>query len=331
MLVLNAIIPGKIWEAVYAQGIFVVVRKIYDWGWSWSPLPLFYVLLGIILWRTITWFRARKSGALYLVSKAAGGIAFLVLTFYVLWAFNYHKAPVANRLGYDFSTVEEQDILNEFAVATDELNQKVMALPFEFHSEGMLEKKVVNDREIRPWVQRALQELNLAHRGNVRVRQLWPNGILLRFGTAGIYIPQTGEGHIDYALLSVQKPFTIAHEMAHGYGITDEGECNFIAWLACRISDDPYVQYSGALGYWRYAAAEINADSVTNALASLPPTVKRTLELIRKNDRKYPDLMPKIRDAIYSSYLKRHGVIKGLRSYNEVVLLVSQYRNTGSD
>ena len=102
----------------------------------------------------------------------------------------------------------------------------------------------------------------MPHSGRVRVRQPWPNGFLLRWSTAGIYIPQTGEGHIDRGLLAVQKPFTIAHEMAHGYGVADEGACNFIAWLACSQSRDPWVRFGGALTYWRYAAAEMPYESV---------------------------------------------------------------------
>jgi hypothetical protein len=124
----------------------------------------------------------------------------------------------------------------------------------------------------------------------------------------------------------VQKPFTMTHEMAHGFGVTDEGDCNFIAWLACRKAADPWTRYCGAYTYWRYAAAEMPRDTVSKMLDSMPAVVLRSLELVRQNDRKYEDWMPRLRDAIYSNYLKRHGVSKGLRSYNEVVILVSHYR-----
>ena len=46
---------------------------------------------------------------------------------------------------------------------------------------------------------------------------------------------------------------------------------------------------------------------------------------------KYPDILPSVRDAIYSSYLKRHGVKEGLRSYNEVVIMVQQYLRKNSN
>jgi len=183
----------------------------------------------------------------------------------------------------------------------------------------------VYERELRTDVEKALSDLHLPHEGRVRVRQLWPKGLLLRWSTAGIYIPQSGEGHIDKGLLSVQKPFTMAHEMSHGYGVTDEGACNFIAWLACRQSRDSWIRFGGAFTYWRYAASEMPEQSVKEVIKSFPPVVERALTLVRENDKKYPDLMPKMRDAIYSSYLERHGVKGGLQSYNYVVLMVQQY------
>ena len=56
------------------------------------------------------------------------------------------------------------------------------------------------------------------------------------------------------------------------------------------------------------------------------PVISRAIVLIRENDRRFPDLMPQIRDAVYSTYLKRHGVKGGLRSYNYVVMMVDRYR-----
>ena len=65
---------------------------------------------------------------------------------------------------------------------------------------------------------------------------------------------------------------------------------------------------------------------VNNSMNAFDPVVLRSLQLIRQNDKLYPDLLPQIRDAIYSTYLKRHGVKGGLKSYDYVVLMVSEYQ-----
>jgi hypothetical protein len=85
------------------------------------------------------------------------------------------------------------------------------------------------------------------------------------------------------------------------------------------------VRYGGALSYWRYVAFDSQADSVQQMMKTFPEVVGRSIQLFRENDKKYPDLFPKYRDAIYTSYLKHHGIKEGLQSYNEVVLMVQQY------
>jgi len=324
-LIIKEILPSFFWDYWYYRGFFVGVRQVYDFLLGWSPIPMIYVVLSIILVRTARWVGDRSKGWIYLISRALGGVGALVSIFYVSWGFNYGQISLQERLGFDRSLTDKEDIEAEFRRATDALRQEAEKLPDHLTRDNAIVGFDVVDHDLRQDVTDALSKLNIPNKGRVRVRQPWPNGFLLRWSTAGIYIPQTGEGHIDRGLLSVQKPFTIAHEMAHGYGVADEGACNFIAWLACSQSRDQWVRFGGALTYWRYAAVEMPYDSVSPVLHTFPPVVMRAMNLVKENDKKYPDILPRVRDAIYASYLKRHGVKEGLRSYNEVVIMVQQY------
>jgi hypothetical protein len=324
-ILLKETLPVAFWERWYYKGFFPVLRQIYDFLLGWSPIPMVYIVFSIILVRMARWVGHRDKGWTYLATQAIGGICAMITFFYVAWGFNYGQLSLQQKQGFQFTDIDQQAIINEFHRATTVLIDEASRLPDQLTKDQSIISTPVHDNLLRPDVENALKTLSLPSRGRVRVRQLWPNGLLLRLNTAGIYIPHTAEGHIDKGLLSVQKPFTIAHEMAHGYGVADEGACNFIAWMACSQSRDQWVRFGGALTYWRYAASEMPADSVINMMHTLPPVVTRSIALIRENDKRYPDFMPKARDAIYSSYLKRHGVKEGLRSYNEVVLMVSQY------
>ena len=325
VVILSDILPATLLDSWYYKGMYQWFRSVYDFLLSWMPLPMIYIVLAIILVRIAMWTRKMKKGIPYQVSTALGGISFLIILFYLFWGFNYNQIPLQEKLGFDLKAVSEQEIAAEFQRASNELQKEAALLPERFVSDEAIKNLKISDNDLRPDVVKALDDLDLPHSGCVRVRQLWPNGLLLRWSTAGIYIPQTGEGHIDVGLLSIQKPFTIAHEMAHGYGVTDEGACNFIAWLACSQSRDTWVRFGGAFTYWRYAAAEMPKDSVEKVLQTFNPVVLQSLKLISENDSKYPEILPRLRDAIYSSYLKRHGVKEGLRSYNYVVLMVEQY------
>jgi hypothetical protein len=329
-LVLKELLPTTFWDNWYYQGLFGWIRQVYDTLLGWSPIPMVYIVLSIILVRTARWIGQWNKGLLFQSTRAIGGVAAMVTIFYAAWGFNYGQVSLQERLGFKMTGTNKDDIEREFYRATNVLKYEAESLPDRMTRDEALASLPIDDSDLRPDVEEALNKLSIPHKGRVRVRQLWPDGFLLRWSTAGIYIPQTGEGHIDKGLLSVQKPFTIAHEMAHGYGVTDEGACNFIAWLACSESRDQWVRFGGALTYWRYAAAEMPYDSVAQVIHTFPPVVTRAIALVKANDKKYPDLLPHIRDAIYSSYLKGHGVHGGLRSYNEVVMMVDQYLKSGN-
>lgn len=325
VILMSDLLPVAFFEKVYYRGLFRFIRVTYDTLLGWSPIPMVYIAVAIIIVRILLWIREWKKGFFFLATKAIGGISFLIILFYVGWGFNYNQVPLQSRLGYNLKEVSLIDIKVEFDRATAELKDAAIHLPVQMTSDQVIKSFALTDNDLRDDVEAALIELGVPSSGKVRVRQLWPPGFLLRWSTAGIYIPQTFEGHIDKGLLSVQKPFTMAHEMAHGYGITDEGACNFIAWLACHNSKNSWVRFGGDFTYWRYAASEISDSIVMKELPSLTPVILRSIQLINENDQKYPDILPKIRDAIYSNYLKHHGVAGGMRSYNYVVLMVQQY------
>ncbi len=328
ILLLDRILPGAFMEKWYYHGLFRILRQLYDFLLGWLPVPMIYILVMLLLVRIVKWFNDWKRGFLFQASRALGGIAMIISFFYFFWAFNYRQLNLQDRLGLNLDEVTAADVEQEFERATVALREEAARLPDPYTSDENIASLLITDDDLRPDVEHALQQVGVPNVGNVRVRQLWPKGLLLRWSTAGIYIPHAFEGHIDAGLMSVQKPFTIAHEMAHGYGVTDEGACNFIAWLTCSQSRDQWVRFGGALTYWRYVAAEMPDDSVRAVINTLDPVVVRSLTIIRENDKKYPDILPRVRDAIYSTYLKQHGVKGGLRSYNYVVKTVIQYRRS---
>ena len=133
---------------------------------------------------------------------------------------------------------------------------------------------------------------------------------------------------MDKGLHPVQWPFTLAHEMAHGYGFGNEGVCNFWAALACLQSKDPGIRYAGRLAYWRYIAVEYrryDPEGFRRAREALPREVTMDLKAIQKAMDRYPDLVPRLQYRLYDSYLKSQGVKEGMKSYSQVLLLVRSW------
>jgi hypothetical protein len=120
--------------------------------------------------------------------------------------------------------------------------------------------------------------------------------------------------------------------MCHGYGVTDEGACNFIAYLATIDQKDSTIHYSGAMGYFRYVASAYRYHyprEYQKIRDRLPLIIQSDLEEINKQLMKYPDIFPKWRDRIYNKYLLALNVPGGIENYDKIIDYVRQARDHG--
>ena len=328
-------------EQVYSRGIFICVRYFLDYTLGWLPFPFVQVLLvGLFIFsiykvrnlvRTHNSFLGSfKRASLGVVSFCFGVIFF----FLVLWGYNYGRLPIENSMKLTPNPLTLKELKSELKINTQEVSEARQIIPN--ISDSAIYKTFLPtnlEEEVREVVVKLLKQLDYPTGGTVRGRLLKPKGILLRFSTAGVYFPWTGESNVDAGLHPVQIPFTMAHEFAHGYGFTDEGTCNFLAYLACIQSDNPFFQYSGHLSYWRYLASSYrrnDREGYSDYFKTLPKGMVEDLYSIDANSDKYPDILPRWRDAVYDTYLKTQGIPEGVINYNRIVMLVKSWREINS-
>jgi len=307
------------YDIFYFRGLFQFFRVAYDMTLGNLPFPSIYIIVpaffGYFLW-------SAKGSKLWLLKALGASLIWVVVLFYTLWGFNYTQPSLYRQLEMASVSVDSSYIAEKFKKQTLVVEQILANNLVHSQSPSDMESK------IRVELESLLNEWNFPTAGKVRVRKI-PKGSLLHFRTSGIYIPHALEGHLDKGLYYRQHPFTMAHEMAHGYGITDESACNFIAYLVCQNSKDQNIFYSGELAYWRYLAKYYKAwhkDAWDEEYASLSPRLQADLVEIRNHIERYKDLMPKYRDVIYDSYLKSHGVSAGIKSYDEMIMLIAAYQ-----
>ena len=320
-------------EQVYARGLFLWIRRLFDYGVGWFPIPLLYIFyLILIVWairsllrtdwkKLFTW----KGIANWLLSVGAfvGGVLFF---FFFLWGFNYGRIPLVQQIGLKAEPVKVEDLKIEL----ENITEKVLAVRKELDPAAAKTLKIEllpdnMESLCRTVVEKTLTTLNYPVAGKVRGRILPTKGILLRFSSSGVYWPFVGEGNIDGGLHPMQQPFTLCHELSHGYGITNEGVCNFLAYIATQKSENAYVQYSGLLCYWRYIAIAYQRFKQEEYLAfrtTLPKGFQADLDAINESLDKYPDILPKLRYAAYDTYLKSQGISEGMQSYSSIIMLV---------
>ena len=150
----------------------------------------------------------------------------------------------------------------------------------------------------------------------------------------GVYTYFTGEANINCVFPDYTIPFTMAHEMAHQRGIAREEEANFVAFLVCLESDDPYILYSAYLNMYEYVANDLyRADKELYSTV-----VSKKSARISAEQTAYSEFFAKYRDSVASNvastvndaYLKEQGQTAGAKSYGLVVdLAVAHYKNNG--
>ena len=327
--------------AVYTKGFFQIIRVVWDHTLGLLPFPpvyLVFFLLVYIIYKwlgsiTEAWKAKSKEKGWSVLFRMFNFLCYVYALFYLLWGYNYTVPRITKLIDLGEKKRNYDEFLAELDLYMDFMEDyRLSILP-----DTLIETSGIPEVENLEGKIRAVQEEILASWGyptigRVRVRKLKPDGFILRLSAAGVYIPYVAEGHIDPGLHHIQWPFTMAHEMGHGYGIANEGECNFLAFVTCINVDDPYVQYSGYIAYFRYLLSNLRrADKeLYNELRSnLHPLLKKDFNLILTQLYKYPDLMPELRDVVYDQYLQTHGIKEGLRSYSTILTLVDRWRRKG--
>ena len=329
-------------EAFYSRGIYPVIRWIFDNSLGILPFPLIYLFYGLIIFfiiKTMAYFfkkniplsiRLKKS--LFSILSFAG---LLVFGFLFLWGYNYARMPFHQQMQINITKLDTFSLAQELQIAAREAIEARNNLSnqlYDGQGAPILNIKTDFEDKIRQDISHFLTQNGFVAGGHLRGRRIRPEGILFRFGISGIYMPYVGESNIDDGMHDLEKPFTMAHEMAHGYGWTDEATANFVAYLTCINSDDALFKYSGYLMYFRYVASNyrrVNPEAYQKFRDTLPSSVINDLNVINARIQKFPTWFDT--DGLNNIFLKTQGVKDGIASYSRVVTLVYSWRLKSSE
>lgn len=323
-------------ESIYSNTVFSFIRSIFDNTVGRLGFPVLYVVIPIILIKILNVYvrgMLSKGGCIprlfnFGFSTVATAM-WIVFWFTALWGLNYNRVLIYEKLDLYPLEITNQDMFQEMDKRVDDLVVTRKRILDE--SQSFSDNEIPSDIEdqIRNLVMNTMRELDYQPKGHVRIRNL-KKGMLLQFGTAGFYFPFTGECNIDVGLHPLQKPFTMAHEMAHGYGVGSEATCNLIAYLACMKSDNDFIRYSGQISLWRYIASSYkisDPEAYEAYRTALSSGLVKDLDDINANNELYPDILPWLRESAYDSYLKAQGEMDGIASYSKVVELIFAFES----
>ncbi len=244
----------------------------------------------------------------------------------------YHGTTVDRKLGLDRTDVSPEELYLTASILAEHVNDEAANVKYQYNGFSIMpytynemSKKLVEAYD------KVCEEYDFIPRLSSRVKPVMLSEPWTYTHISGVYSYFTGEANINTNFPDYTIPYTAAHEMAHQRGIAREDEANFIAFLVCIASDDPYIRYSGYLEVYEYVASSLySADKTlySQVYTGLRPKVKAEMAAYNEFFEKYREnVVADISGAVNNSYLQLQGTV-GSKSYGLVVdLTVAYYRH----
>lgn len=315
------------------------VRAIFAHLTSWLPFSLAEIIiitlpitLGLAVFYAVKYkSESWKSVISYCVSAVAA-VSLLFTSF--VWSFGvgYHTSTLDKKLGLERTEVSVEDLEKTANLLLERVNQEVAAIDYadKSFSEMPYSLEVLNEK-LNACYDKFQSEHPFIQSLNSKVKPVMLSRPMSYTHITGVYTYFTGEANINVHFPDYTIPYTAAHELAHQRGIAREDEANFIAFLVCMSSDDPYIRYSGYLNtleYFMSALYSADRDAYKSLTSRLDISVKHELNA-------YVDFYDEFKDSaagaisstVNDAYLKLQGT-EGTKSYGMVVdLAVAFFKN----
>jgi hypothetical protein len=321
-------------DGVYREFIFQIFRVIWDHTIGLLPFPIIYLLL--VALPVILYFYGRKfeRKKITLLLFPLNLIGWIITFFLWMWGYNYCATPlIAENKPLEMTT---NDIYQFGLEVAKEVNMHLD--PSGGHDENQIaflqamEQEKISPNEISDCIESYLKQQNRNTLGRARCVELDDAGFLRRMGISGVYLPFVGQGHSTSTHRELVGIFVRAHETSHAYGITGEGEADYVAYMALKQLRRGSSQlqtvkrmYAADLELLRSIRSQlyIMNDSLRIALDStLSPFVLEEIRLIREDSQKYQQFFPGVQHKMNDTYLKMMGVQDGILNYDRFVEMV---------
>jgi len=316
-------IPAGAIDRLYSAGVYPVLQRGLTRASNVVPIALLDVLIvaTVVAVSVATWREWRQAGA----ARAAVRFVVRVLTiaavvyvgFLVFWGLNYRRTPLTSTLQFDARRVTSAAAAQAAAVAVTRIN----ALHDAAHAVGFPTAGAIDDQVVAG-LRTALADIGRgAAIEPARPKRTMLDWYFRRAGVDGMTDPFFLETLIASDVLPFERPFIVAHEWSHLAGFADEGEANFVGWLACLRSPPP-AQYSGWLFFYSEVAQSLGGREATTIARRLEAGPRADLQAIR--DRISRQVSPRVAAAgwrAYDAYLKANRIEAGTKSYAQVIRL----------
>ncbi len=269
--------------------------------------------------------KCAKGGGVYIIRalsavlSIAAGVYFL---FSIDFAPAYRGAPLSEKLSLERRDVSKEELYEAALLVIEDLEGEIDSARFRADGSSFMPFSLseLSEKHCASY-ERLSEEYSFITHFSSEVKPLIISPLMTYTHISGIYSFFTGEANINTNYPDFVVVYTAAHEMAHQRGIAREDEANFLAFLACRESEDGYIRYCAYLNMYEYLANALysaDADLYRDLQARLPREAKAELSAYSAFFDKYrSSKAADVSDAMNNAYLESQGT-EGTRSYGMV-------------
>ena len=317
-------------EEFYSQKIYPLIYKTYSLFFNKIPFSIgdiiYLIIIFLLLRLVIKFFRDHRYTFLKLIFDIGSIISAIIIIFNISWGINYYRLPLHQKLNIR-TDYTKKDLEEKIDFLIDDLNE----IHSSISSNDSLPLKLETRK--RHSLKKNIKEYNEFFSSEIfisskRKHSLWSTP-LSYMGFSGYINPFTLEGQINSKAPYLNYVISDIHEAAHQMGYASEKEANFIAYFFSHENPDPYVKYASlifAIRYLNLALYEIDPQKAKEKIKRLNYGIIENIKNIDSFWQKYKNPFRPIFKKSYDKFLKANSQDKGIKSYNEVVGLIINYK-----
>lgn len=343
-------------EIVYTEHVGQWIGRTLAAITRWYPWSVMELIVGVLL----VWLLASAVRALYHVVRGrrrltnalgcgllrvAALAGFIVVSFYAIWGFNYNRADLITRLGWqewakgpdaNAGMEELENICRELVAATNREYERAFGSGDLGRPSTPPMPMSEIDRDIDAAYRRVGERLKLHPSFTVsrgRAKPVLASFVMSAQLISGEYTPWTGEANYNRNIPCCNMPEVIAHEKAHQRGVTSEDEANFFGFLVCASSDNPYARYSAYFMAQRQLVGELGKRDLERAKAIAKercPGIKRDVEAMNAYYAAHKGRVSDMQSKVNDLYLKANRVKGGVQAYGRSAQLIMAFARSNS-
>jgi hypothetical protein len=289
--------------------------------WMLILSPLWIVLLCVRGYRRYcgTW-----RGFFVYVGILFSAVCVVLILFVWNFSAGYYGHTLDQKLSLDRKPVSAEELYDTAEILANEIRRVESEITFLPSGDSLMPYSVfeMNEKLLTAY-DRLAEKYDFIDRFPSTVKPVLLSEPMSYTHITGVYTFFTGEANVNVNFPDYTIPYTAAHELAHQRGIAREDEANFVAFLVCMESDDPYIRYSGYLNTYEYVASALssaNRELYKKSYLALPKTVHAEETAYRLFFEKYKEnVAASVSQSVNNSYLQSQGAVAGTKSYNMVV------------